>query len=155
MLKCLQVQNIVAATPEELQEQLNTVLRELGQRVQQVQFLMALTEDFACSVIYWSQDVAAEMTAKIEDLPEDPEAKDGDPIFVCVLHDYQRDLVRDALIMAEVHYRHESINPDLHHTEQDGLNQIANTYEKLQQRFENDNERPEMAESQGYNSPPG
>jgi hypothetical protein len=152
MLNCLQVRNVVAATPEELQEDINLALQELGKRVQDIRFIDPLGEGFACSIIYWSQNIAAEMTAKIEDLPETPKAKDGDPVFVCVIHDYQRDLVRDALIMAEVHYRGESAKSNYNASEQNGLAQIADEYEKLQSRFENDNERPETVETEGYNA---
>lgn len=152
MLNCLQVRNVVAATPEELQEELNLTLQELGKRVQEIQFISPLGEGFACSIIYWSQNVPAEMTAKIEGLPEDPKAPAGAPVFVCVIHDHQREMVKDALVQMQFELMSKSIDKDLNAEQQNQFAALADDYEKLQSRFEDDNERPEMVETEGYNA---
>lgn len=152
MLNCLQVRNVFAVTPEELQEDLNNALKELGKRVQKIQFISPLGDGFACSVIYWSQNIPAEMTNKIENLPEDTKAKDGDPVFVCVIHDYQRELVKDALVQMQFEMMSKSVDKDYNEKEQDNFAALAEECEKLQSRFENDNEHPEGIETQGYNN---
>lgn len=154
MLNCLQVKNIMAASPEELQEDLNTILKDLGTRVQKIDFLNPYQNSFGCTVTYWSQDIPAEMTAKIEELPEDPEALPGDPVFVCVLHDYQRHYVLHALKQQEDTCKIGAMDQSGLKTgsERERLRADADIYKNLQKRFEDDNQ-PEMIETQGPNIP--
>ena len=97
MLNCQQVKSIYAATQEELQDLVNEQLRKLGKRVQQIDFVNPLCEGFRVNIIYWSQDIASTMTCKLEELSEEPEATDESKLFVLVLHDCQRDLVKTIL----------------------------------------------------------
>ena len=93
MLNCQQVKSIMAESHEEMQDLLNAELRKLGSRVVEVDFCNTLMNGFGANIIYWSQDIPAAMTCKLETLPEEPEAEDGAALFVAVMHDCQRDLV--------------------------------------------------------------
>lgn len=97
MLNCQQVKSIMAQSHEELQDLLNAELRKIGSRVVEVDFCNTLTNAFGANIIYWSQDIPAAMTCKLETLPEEPEAVDGAALFVAVMHDCQRDLVYRTL----------------------------------------------------------
>ena len=97
MLNCQQVKSIMAQSHEELQDLLNVELRKIGSRVVEVDFCNTLTNAFGANIIYWSQDIPAAMTCKLDTLPEEPEAVDGAAVFVAVMHDCQRDLVHQCL----------------------------------------------------------
>ena len=93
MLNCQQVKSIFAATQEELEDLLNEALRKLWKRVQHIDFVNPLVEGYGVNIVYWSQDIEATMTYKLETLPEEPMATDESALFVAVLHECQRDLV--------------------------------------------------------------
>lgn len=152
MLNCLQVKNIFAPTPEVMEEELNQTLKELGLRVQTIQFISPLSEGFACSVLYWSQNIPAEMTYKLENLEEDVRAGKDEPVFIAVIHDYQRELVKDALVHLQFEYLSRSIDKEISAAEQDNYSALADLLELLQSRFENDNERLECNKTEGYNT---
>jgi len=97
MLNCQQVKSIMAESHEELQDLLNVELRKIGSRVVEVDFCNTLTNAFGANIIYWSQDIEAAMTMKLEDLSEEPEAEDGAALFVAVMHDIQRQMVFECL----------------------------------------------------------
>lgn len=97
MLNCQQVKSIMAESHEEMQELLNAELRRLGSRVVEIDFCNTLINEFGANIIYWSQDIPAAMTCKLDTLPAEPEAEDGAALFVAVMHDCQRDLVHRVL----------------------------------------------------------
>lgn len=97
MLNCQQVKSIMAESHEEMQELLNAELRRLGSRVVEIDFCNTLMNGFGANIIYWSQDIPAAMTCKLDTLPAEPEAEDGAALFVAVMHDCQRQLVYDFL----------------------------------------------------------
>lgn len=140
MLNCLQVKSILCASPEELQDTLNSVLAELGKRVHDVHFFVPLTEGFAANVIYWSQDVPAAITAKCEEYAE--ENPGTEPIFVAVISESQRVEVYNALVQMVNVLKKEAEN-----AKAEGKSDIYNsvikeqeTYFKLLPRFEPDTE---------------
>lgn len=101
MLNCQQVKSIMAESHEEMQELLNAELRRLGSRVVEVDFCNTLMNGFGANIIYWSQDIPAAMTCKLDTLPAEPEAEDGAALFVAVMHDCQRELVFQCMMMAK------------------------------------------------------
>lgn len=104
MLNCQQVKSIMAESHEEMQELLNAELRRLGSRVVEIDFCNTLMNGFGANIIYWSQDIPAAMTCKLDTLPAEPEAEDGAALFVAVMHDCQRQMVYDCLKgMAQSH----------------------------------------------------
>ena len=114
MLNCLQIKSIFCATQEELQGELNALLAALGTRVQHVDFVQPLGEGFAAIVTYWSQDVPAAITTKIEEvLPED-----GAQLHVVVLTEKERFGVLSYLVLSKApeelvtKFRKEQLNND-------------------------------------------
>ena len=101
MLNCQQVKSIMAQSHEELQDLLNVELRKIGSRVVEVDFCNTLTDAFGANIIYWSQDIQAAMTCKLDTLPAEPEAEDGAALFVAVMHDCQRELVYQCMMLAK------------------------------------------------------
>ena len=97
MLNCQQVKSIMAQSHEELQDLLNVELRKIGSRVVEVDFCNTLMNGFGANIIYWSQDIPAAMTCKLDTLPAEPEAEDGAALFVAVMHDCQRQMLYDYL----------------------------------------------------------
>lgn len=126
MLNCQQVKSIMAQSHEELQDLLNVELRKIGSRVVEVDFCNTLTDAFGANIIYWSQDIPAAMTCKLDTLPEEPEAEDGAALFVAVMHDCQRDLVYRTMQKAKDQGRVLIIEKDL--------------FERTMQRFAPDKE---------------
>lgn len=106
MLNCQQVKSIFAATQEELEELVNQELRKLGKRVQHIDFVNPLVEGYGVNIVYWSQDLAATMTCKLDTLPEEPEAQDGAALFVAVMHDFQREFIYDVLSQQVKEFSH-------------------------------------------------
>lgn len=106
MLNCQQVKSIFAATQEELEELVNQELRKLGKRVQHIDFVNPLVEGYGVNIVYWSQDLAATMTCKLETLPEEPEAQDGAALFVAVMHDCQREFIHEVLRQQIMEFSH-------------------------------------------------